>query len=503
MPINRDTVVGVVGAGAMGAGIARVAAAAGHQVLLYDVQPSAALDALAKITGDLTKLVDKGRLSSDDRDAVIGRIAPQKDLTQFATVGLIIEAIVEDRQTKCDMFQMLEGIIPEDAVITTNTSSLSVTSLAATIRNPSRFAGFHFFNPAPIMPLVEVVSALQTAPEVIEALMATATGWGKTPVKVKNSPGLIVNRGARPFYGEALRFLEEGGADAATIDSLLKSAGFRMGPLELIDLVGLDINLAASRSIFDAHFGDPRYKPSALVEERVAAGLLGRKSGSGFYSYLDSSKPDPKLMPRGTTPEVVTVCGDLGPASALTELWKAVGIDVVREDGTGVIYMEHGVLALTDGKMATTLAVESGSDWIAFDLSLDYNATSHIALAPCAGCSTQAVDEATGLFQALGKSVSTVDDLPGMVVARTICMLINEAVESLQRGIATAQDIDLAMIKGLNFPGGPFHWSEQLGADYCLQVLDHMRRTYGEERYRASALLRRTALKTLRDGNNA
>ncbi|MBS1718187.1 MAG: 3-hydroxyacyl-CoA dehydrogenase [Armatimonadetes bacterium] len=485
--ISKEAVIGVVGAGAMGAGIAQVAAAAGHPVLLFDVQPGAAEKALGKIASDLARLVEKGKFTAEYRDDLLARITVCSQLEELAPSQLVIEAIVENVQVKRDLFQKLEALVSPEAILTSNTSSLSITEIAAALAKPERFAGLHFFNPAPTMPLVEVVSGLQTSPSVAQALFVTATAWGKQPVHVRNSPGFIVNRGARAFYGEALRVLEEHGADAPTIDALLRANGFRLGPLELIDLVGLDINLAASRGIFDAHYGDPRYKPSALVQEMVSAGRLGRKTKSGFYEYGDAPKPEPKVLPESPAPKEITIHGDLGPAEALAPMWEAAGIIVKRAEGDAGISAGVMQLKLTNGGFADANAIH-------FDLSLDYPNCPLIALAVGEKTPPEAIALATGLFQAIGKQVVRVQDLPGMVVARTICMLVNEAAESLHRGLSSAAEIDRAMTLGLNFPGGPLAWCDRLGAKYVLEVLDDMAALYGEERYRANILLRRMAM---------
>ena len=352
----------------------------------------------------------------------------------------------------------------------------------------------HFFNPAPLMPLVEVIAGQATVPGVLDTLVATAQSWGKTPVRAKDSPGFIVNRGARPFYNEGLRFLEERGTDAATIDSLLRAAGFRMGPLELIDLVGLDISLAVSRSIAAACPGETRLLPSRLVEEHVAAGQLGRKTGRGFYDYAGGAKAARTVMPPCAPPKHVAVHGHLGPAHALAEIWEAHGIEVLLVDvppGDSWLEIDGFHVALTDGRTARELTAEDGQPWMVFDLSLNYAACSHLALA-ASDPTSPGVQIIAGLFQLGGRAVSLVPDLPGLLVARTLAMLMNESADIVARGVATAGDVDLAMVKGLNFPGGPLGWADRVDAGYAVTLLDHLATTYGE-RYSASALLRQHA----------
>lgn len=497
MAVGRaEFIVGVVGAGAMGSGIAQSFASSGHETLLWDCEPGAAEEAKSKTAEALAKLVSKGKLSEAERRGTLDRIRTAKDLGEFKGIGLLVEAIVEDTCAKRELFQRLEGILRVDAIIATNTSSLSVTELGAGLKCPERFAGLHFFNPAPIMPLVEVVRGARTDSDVVERLAQVVEAMGKTPVRVRSAPGFIVNKGARAFYGESLRVLEEGAADAATIDALIRAAGFRMGPLELIDYVGLDVNLAVSRSMMEAYHNDPRYAPSRVVEELVAGGCLGRKSGSGFYDHGSETKPESAVFAECKAPDSITVFGGLGPADGLIPLLEAKGVHVTRKLGFGSIEVGFAKLELTHGHLSVEPPAP-GMGGVLFDLALDYATADHIALAPGPGCGERAIKDAVGLFQILGKKVSVVENTPGLVVARTLCMLINEAFDTRLRGTASAADIDLAMRLGLNFPGGPFEWVERLGAAYCLKVLDCMRFAYGEERYRACVALRRAAIEEI------
>jgi len=489
--------VGVVGAGAMGAGIAEVAAVAGRKVLLYDAAPGAADKARTKIEQRFSRKVEEGRMELQVRDAICGRISSCQELADLAQAGLVIEAIVEDLKVKQELFTSLESILAEDAILASNTSSLSITELASNLKHRGRFAGLHFFNPAPVMSLVEVVSGLATSSAVMDTLVATVAEWGKTPVRVRSAPGFIVNKGARPFYGEALRVLDEGAAEAETIDALIRANGFKMGPLELIDLVGLDINLAVSRRMTEAYYGESRYKPSFSVENRVAAGWLGRKTGKGFYEYGNGDKSGPFVYQFTDSSEkfnrAITVHGDLGPAQKLISLWRERGFEVTQVEGEGWIETEGAWLALTDGRMAAERHAQMPGNWVLFDLALDYEKVDLIALTGGPG-PDRPIEFAAKLFQFLDKQVSVIEDTPGMLNARTFAMLVNEGFDSLSRRIASEEDIDVAMRKGLNFPGGPFQWCGVLSAPYVVRVLDNMRASYGEERYRASVLLRRHAL---------
>ena len=297
-------VVGVVGAGAMGTGIAQVAAAAGHSVVVADAREGAVAKARIALTDSLDRLASKGKLEARERDALLARIrfvdAPMRgDVGMFQGSDIVIEAVVEDLGVKRELFASLEAIVREEAILGTNTSSLSVGAIASACRRPERVVGIHFFNPAPVMPLVEVVPGLATDPEVTRRAVALAESWRKTPVVASDTPGFIVNRIARPFYGESIRLLEEGVADAPTIDWAMREiGGFKMGPFELMDFIGNDVNYAVTRSVFEAFFYDPRYKPSLTQRRLVDAGFLGRKSGRGYYDYRDgASKPAAKEDP--------------------------------------------------------------------------------------------------------------------------------------------------------------------------------------------------------------
>jgi 3-hydroxybutyryl-CoA dehydrogenase len=493
--LPRDKAVVVIGAGAMGAGIAQVAAAAGHQVLLYDVRAGAAADAVAGIGAGLGKLVAREKLGADAAKATMGRLTPIDDLKSAAFAGLAIEAIKEDLEIKRALFAELEEILDKDAILATNTSSLSVTAIGAHLRRPDRLAGLHFFNPAPIMPLVEVITGLATDPHVAEVLLATAHAWGKSPVLARSTPGFIVNRVARPYYAEALRLLQEGAADTATLDALLREGfGFRMGPFELMDLIGHDVNFATTCSVHAAYFGDPRFTPSIIQRELVEAGWLGRKSGRGFYDYSSGAViPKPTTIASETAASTVVIEGDLGPAEPLVARLEAGGMTVARRSGAGRILLGSTVMTLSDGRTATERARQDSSDeLVVFDLA-DWVSGRRIALARALQASDQSLATAAGLFRRAGFEPSEVQDLPGLVCLRTVAMLINEAADTVLHGVASAANVDIAMLKGVNYPVGPLAFADRLGPAFVLQALDNIGRTYGEDRYRASALLRRLA----------
>ncbi len=292
----QSTKIGIVGSGSMGSGIAQVAAAAGHEVFLYDNNPAALKRARAKLERVLARLVEKGKMTRADTEALLGRIHFADSLFAVKDAGLVIEAIVEDLEIKRAVFEQLEDIVSEETILASNTSSLPIAAIAGACRNTGRTIGLHFFNPAPLMKLVEVIPAIQTAPGVRESAETIMRNWGKTTVQAKDTPGFIVNRVARPFYGEALRILEEGLADAATIDwSMTEIGGFRMGPFALMDYIGHDVNYTVTETVFQAFFYDSRYKPAFTQKRLVEAGFLGRKSGRGFYDYREGAvNPEPR-----------------------------------------------------------------------------------------------------------------------------------------------------------------------------------------------------------------
>jgi 3-hydroxybutyryl-CoA dehydrogenase len=492
-------VVAVLGAGTMGAGIAQVALLAGHRVLLYDVAADRARQAVAGITARLDALVAKGRLGAGDRDDAVNRLDLAFGLDQLAPAGLVVEAAAESLDVKREIFARLEEICSDDTVLTTNTSSISVTAIGAGLRRPERLAGMHFFNPAPVMRLVEVVSGLATDPAVAAAVAETATSWGKVPVHVASTPGFVVNRVARPYYGEALRVFEERGASPETIDAVLReSGGFPMGPFALMDLVGLDVNLAVSTSVWQACHQDPRYTPSLSQRELVDAGRLGRKSGQGWYRYDGSPEPIPATAePSGAeVPASIVARGAAGPLRPLLDRLPETGIEVREQPGLrGQIELPGGgVVKLTDGRLATAVAAELGRPVVLLDLSSDFGTTTRFAVAASDGCPPDVLAAAVGLLQATEASVTVMDDVPGLVVARTVAMLVNEASDLVARGIATAEDVDLAMRHAVNYPIGPLAWGDQLGPGYVVRLLDNLAAVYGDGRYRATPWLRRRAM---------
>jgi 3-hydroxybutyryl-CoA dehydrogenase len=504
--LGRETVIGIVGAGTMGAGIAQVAAQAGHVVLLADEQAGVVARALTAVARDLAALESRGKLAAGQAEAIAGRIRAAQ-LAELAPCGLVVEAIIEDLDAKRELLARLESIVTRDCILATNTSSLSVTALAARLEFAERLVGMHFFNPVPRMRLVEVISGIDTAPAIAQAIFATAEAWGKKAVHARSTPGFIVNRIARPFYGEAWRCYTEGAGDPATIDAIVRdSGGFPMGPFELMDLIGHDVNLAVTRSVFDATFGERRYSPSLAQQELVRAGRLGRKSGRGMFDYRDgAAKPLPAIEPGDEPVARVTVVGSLGLATPLVTRLEAAGIEVVRvqeavngdgdrgDRGTGG-WLEIGAarLMMTDGRPATLRAVvEQHEHVVLFDLALDYATTPRLGLARADQCGDAAFRTVCATFTRAGFACSPLDDVAGLVVMRMIAMLVNEAADAVASGICSVDAIDTAMRFGVNYPRGPMAWSEQVGLQVFARTLANLRDHYGEERYRTSALITR------------
>lgn len=492
--LPTDCVVAIIGAGTMGAGIAQVAAAAGHPVRLYDQQRDVVQRGIDRTGKGLDKLVERGKMSRQDVDALMSRITPADRLEDLADAGLVIEAIIEDRDIKTGLFQTLESLCREDCILATNTSSISVTAIGAGLARPERLVGMHFFNPAPVMKLVEVIRGLATDPAIAEVIHKTAMAWGKVAVHARSTPGFIVNRVARPFYAEGLRIVEEGGASVAEVDACLKgSTGFRMGPFELMDLIGNDVNYAVTCSVHDAFYQDTRFRPSLLQAEIVAAGRLGRKSGRGYFDYSEGATQAPlQTLEPGPRPKRVRLMGRLGIAHALKRRSLAAGIELEQCTGEGYLMIDGICIRPSDGRSATQMAAESRhDDTVIFDLAADYDHVSFLAIAVADQASDDALDIATGFFDALGIECVLIDDIPGMICLRTVCMLANEAADAVGKQVASESDVDLAMQFGVNYPRGPIEWARQIGLGCVVETLDNLSMHYQESRYRVSSWLRR------------
>ena len=437
--------LGVVGAGTMGAGIAALAAAAGLPTLLHDPDP----DALARAPEGTE---------------------PVRDLAALAPCGLVIEAAPEDLELKRGLFARLAAVVAGDCVLATNTSSLSVTALAAGVPHPERVVGMHFFNPPARMRLVEVVAGEDSGADALAAVRAAGEAMGKHVIDAADGPGFVVNRCNRPFGLEALRVVQDGVATPEQVDRICRMAGgFRMGPFELMDLVGLDVSLAVSRSFHEQSFGEPRWRPSPLVARRVAAGRLGRKAGRGWYEYPPGRPPDPEPSPTGETGRVTIA----GPLDDLRRRAAEAGWEVIAGDG------RPGIVVGGDELVRCDTAPASPAFNLVPPLGRLVEVTGDVPAA------------AERFFASLGLHVERVGTGPGLVLARIVAQLVNEASFALGEGVASAEDIDAGMELGLNHPRGPLAWGALWGLDAVLAVLDGLLREYRDERWRpAPALLR-------------
>ena len=494
--LPKEAIIAVVGTGAMGAGIAQIAAAAGHPVKLLDNRPGAAERAIDGIRAQFAKMAEKGKLTAAAATAAGARLIAVGQAADLADAALVVEAIVENLEAKQKLYADLESIVAVDCIFGTNTSSISVTAIGAALKHPERLAGLHFFNPAPLMALVEIVSGLATDRAIADTLFATATAWGKTPVHAKSTPGFIVNRVARPYYAEALRLAQEGAADYATIDAVMREAGgFRMGPFELMDLIGHDVNFAVTNSVWRAFYNDQRFLPSLIQQELVDAGFYGKKTGRGFYDYREGAvRPAAQTEATQAPTGKITIFGGSIAAKSLAGRLERSGQSFSRAPDHDGMIAEIGRAALfvTDGRSATQRASESGiANTVLIDLALDYDKATRLAVAAAEQCDPVAIASAIGLLQAAGFAVSRFLDVPGLAVMRTVAMLANEAADAVNQGVCSAGAADSAMCLGVNYPRGPLAWADQVGVATIRTVLANLGASYGEDRYRVSPLLQR------------
>ncbi len=500
MPVNgvpHDTIVAIVGAGAMGVGIAQVAATAGHLVYVFDISAEAIQAGDKRLQGALSVAVEKGKLSKPERLEVLSRVIFTHEIEDLKPAKLIIEAIAENLDAKRALFQRLDELADRETILATNTSSISISEIAAGSKHPERVVGMHFFNPAQAMKLVEVVSGLATSSAVASSVFKFAEQWRKKPVLVRSVPGFIVNRVARPFYAEAFRMLEEGVTSPVLIDHVLKCcAGFRMGPFELTDLIGHDVNAAVSASVFDRYHHEVRFLPSIIQEEYVAIGRLGRKSGIGVYNYTNGvpapAEPEHK-RPKRTLH--IRASDKMGPAHDLLAEIANVGVSVEIDPAMahGVLNCDDVEIALTDGRLATERSNHSGKSVVLYDLALNYKTSPVIALAPGDQASDGDIDIAVSLFQIIGKDVFIIDDYPGMIVMRIMVMLANVAADAVRDCVAIPSEIDNAMRYGANYPIGPLEWGDLVGVSRVFETLCNLTQTIGEPRYGPSQYIRRRA----------
>jgi 3-hydroxybutyryl-CoA dehydrogenase len=488
-----DLTLGLIGTGTMGRGIAQIAAVGGCRVVLVDSRPGAAEEARGSVAKMLGKLAEKGKLSPADADAAAARLTVAGGMADLAPCHVVVEAIVEDLGVKQALLVELEGIVAEACVLATNTSSLSVTAIAAACRRPNRVAGFHFFNPVPLMKVVEVIDGVLTEPWVVEALTTLARRWGHTPVAAKDTPGFIVNHAGRGFGTEALKLVGEGVGEFAAVDRILReAAGFRMGPFELLDLTGLDVSHPVMESIYDQYYQEPRFRPSPITRQRLAAGLLGRKTGRGFYTY-DGDKaavaPPAAVPERRALPVWVAPGADGETVAALVRRLGATVEDSARP-GDGAL-----CLVAPLGHDCTAAAIACGLDarrTVAVDPLFGLESHRTLMTNPLTDPAIQ--DAAHALFAADGVAVTVVRDSPGFVAQRVVATIINIGCDIAQQRIATPGDIDRAVTLGLGYPAGPLTWGDRLGPARVLAVLEAMLAITHDPRYRPSPWLRRRAL---------
>lgn len=504
--------VGVVGAGTMGAGIAQVAAQAGFEVVLCDINPAVLDAALDRIRSGLRRQIERGRMAEAEVNSVLGRIVATTALGDFAHVEFVIEAAPEVLELKRELFQRLDRLCRPGVVLATNTSSLSVTQIGALAGRTELVVGMHFFNPVPAMRLVEVVEGDGTGEEAVQRTLALASALGKQPVRVKDTPGFLVNRISRPFSGEAMRLLGENVATVAQIDRVARLAcGFRMGPFEMMDLVGLDINFAVNQSIFNQYFGEPRFRPHPLQERLVKAGRLGRKAGSGWYRYkdgqaVDGPAPAAYAAAAAPRPQGLTRVAVLGDPD-LAELAEQAGYQMVSccTDADLVVLGDPELLegrqpdpkvlllleASTESTTALASRVVGPERVVGYGGIPSVRKRRLVEVAPGMRTAPAACDLAVQFFHSLGRDTEVIVDGPGLVAPRLLACLANEAACALQEGVATAEGIDTAMRLGMNFPQGPLEWADELGPDVVLRILEGLQRQTGEDRYRPSPHLRK------------
>ena len=486
--------VAIIGAGAMGRGIAQIAAQSGSQVWLYDTQAEAVHKARNSVFEQWDKMQEKGRLTAEAVNGHKSRLLAANSLQDLAACDLVIEAIVERLDVKQKLFAELEDVISPSCVLVTNTSSLSVTAIAAALKRPAQFAGYHFFNPVPLMKVVEVIAGLKTDPAICLQLTAYAKSMGHTPVQAQDTPGFIVNHAGRGYGTEALRIVNEGVADFATIDRILRDqVGFKLGPFELFDLTALDVSHPVMESIYNQYYQEPRYRPSVITAQRMAGGVVGKKVGEGFYPYVDGKAqvpPEPPV-PQVTEMPPVWVSPRASRRMELLQLLKDLGAQI--ETGASPSPTALTLVAPL-GFDVTTVAVVERLDparTVGIDMLFDDVATKRRVLATNPATRSDMRDAAHALFARDGKAVSVIRDSGGFVTQRVVGNIVNIASDMCQQGVCSPQDLETAVTLGLGYPAGPLAMGNQLGPTNVLEVLFNMQTVYGDTRYRPSPWLRR------------
>ena len=494
-PDSENLVIAVVGTGAMGRGIAQIAAQAGITVLLHDALAGAAAKAREGLAATFETLRGKGKLSDAEAQAAAARLRVVAGTAELAPAALVVEAIVEDLAVKRALFAELEAIVAPDCVLATNTSSLSVTAIAAGCARPERVVGFHFFNPVPLMKIVEVIDGVRGARAVGDAMMALARRMGHLPVRAKDTPGFIVNHAGRGYGTEALRLLGENVAEPRAIDAVLREqAGFRLGPFELLDLTGLDVSVPVMESIYHQYFEEPRFRPSPLAAQRRVAGLLGRKTGEGWYRYADGrAQAEPEAPPPAARPASVWL-SSARPALAERARALLAGLAVTPESGARP---SEGALCIVTplGEDVTQCCTRESLDAtrsVGVDMLFANDCRRSLMCSPLTSAAMR--DAAHGLLASDGARVSILRDSAGLVAQRVVATIVNIGCDIAQQGIAEPGDIDRAVTLGLGYPQGPLAWGDELGAATVLEVLANLYALSGDPRYRASPWLRRRAV---------
>jgi 3-hydroxybutyryl-CoA dehydrogenase len=508
--VSAAKVIGVCGAGTMGSGIAQLAAQAGARTLLQDPAAEQLPRARESIEKGLRKVAEKGRISEEEAEAALGRLETVEGIEAFGDCDLVIEAAPERLELKHELYGRLSEIVAEDCVLATNTSSLPVTAIATGATRPERVVGMHFFNPAPVMKLLEVIAGDASDERSLSLARATGEAMGKHVIDAADGPGFLVNRCGRPWGLEALKLVQERIASIEQIDRIARmSAGFRMGPFELMDLVGVDTGFDVSKSFYELSFGEPRWRPSQIAARMVAAGRHGRKTGRGYYDYADGPhRPDdPEPPGPGGGQGLVVIAGDLAIASELRDAAAAAGYEVAGTQDDGAepwLIVDCGadpgdpplqgapqLMLCHEGSLA---AIDPEGAAAGFHALPPFGDSKLVELTRTSTTSDAAAERAEAFFAALGKRSDWVRDAPGLVLGRIVCQLVNEAAFALGEGVGSAQDIDAGMTLGLNHPHGPLAWGDAIGLDHVLSVLDALADEYREERYRAAPELRRNVL---------
>ena len=482
--------IAVIGAGTMGRGIVQLFAQSGHRVKFFDATAGATEAANTFVTDMFQRKANKGRISPQEADAAIGNLVPCTELSDIADCDIVVEAIIEDLDIKQRLFADLEGVVAPSAILASNTSSLLVADIAAQCEHPERVVGLHFFNPVPVMKVVEIISAVRTVQYTVDRLKVCVETTGHRAVIAQDQPGFLVNHAGRGLYTEGLRILEEQAASHSQVDRLMREAAdFRMGPFELLDLTGLDVSGKVMQSIYEQFQQEPRFRPSSLIPPRISAGLYGRKTGAGWYQYEEGKKID--FEPPAPAPLRPDCKVWVDPAAdrhaELTALAAEAGAQVVDQP-------DHASLLLIQpwGIDASQACADLGLDGhrcVAVDPlpTLDTHRTLMLTAVTC----TAARDDAAAILSADGTSITVINDSPGFVVQRILATIVNIGTNIAQRGIASVADIDDAVTIGLGYPAGPLTLGDSIGGKKVMQILEGLQRVTGDPRYRPSQWLRR------------